>query len=125
MRFLILLVISVFAISVFTMNAQASPPIALNDEHQIEIIEQLDGRVEQLVAKIRQCAAAGLAPVSECHCRYPRKLESAKRAYQRVINEHPEWEGRAVLWWDDSAPRPSNLHMGGLEHRFAQSCTDS
>lgn len=108
---------------VFPIGASASPPIALNSDDEIQVIEQLDGRVEQLVAKIRQCAAAGLAPASECHCYYPEKLESARQAYQQVVNRHPEWEGRAVLWWEDSAPRPSNLHMGGLKNRISRPCT--
>lgn len=103
--------------------ASAQPPIALNDDEAIRIIENLDGRVDQLIAKVRQCAAAGLAPMSECHCRYPVKLESAREAYEEVLMRHPEWENRAVLWWDAGEPRPSNLHMGGLKNRFDQPCS--
>lgn len=102
---------------------RAAPPVALNDDEEIRMIEQLDGQVDQLIAKVRQCAAAGLAPASECHCYYPGKLKSARRAYRQVLSRHPEWEDRAILWWYSGDQGPSNLHMGGLKNQIGRPCT--
>lgn len=106
--------------------AQGAPhhPIELLDENEIHDIEALDTAVNQLSAKMRQCVAAGLAPATQCHCLYPRKLASAKAAYFDLLAKYPNWAGRAVLWWDLSGAYSSNLHMGGLKHTIGQPCNN-
>jgi hypothetical protein len=97
-------------------------PIEIIGTSDIQDIERLDYEVDRLNAKIKQCAAAGLAPAVECHCRYPNKLASAIDVYQSVLEKHPDWENRAVLWWDSARTIPSNLHMGGLKLTIEKSC---
>ncbi|MBT6892952.1 MAG: hypothetical protein HOA25_15745 [Gammaproteobacteria bacterium] len=97
-------------------------PLELMEATDIRDIERLDYEVVRLNAKIKQCAAAGLAPAIECHCFYPNKLESAINVYQTVLKKHPEWENRAVLWWDSTRTRPSNLHLGGLKLTIEKPC---
>jgi hypothetical protein len=97
-------------------------PIEIMRTSDIQDIERLDYEVDRLNAKIKQCAAAGLAPAIECHCHYPDKLASAIDAYQSVLEKHPGWENRAVLWWDSARTTPSNLHMGGLKLTIETPC---
>jgi hypothetical protein len=105
----------------------ASPktPIELMNPADIADIEKLDRKVDRLIAKVRQCEAAGLAPSSQCICYYPGKFASAKSLYHSVLEKHPEWEGRAVLWWDNTRSYPSNIHLGGLRNQFEQSCSQA
>lgn len=97
-------------------------PIQLTARQEIADIEELDAAVDQLNNKMRQCAAAGLAPLPECHCRYPRKLALTKTALNRVLNKYPQWQNRAVLWWNTHGTRPSNLHLGGVGTRIGLPC---
>jgi hypothetical protein len=97
-------------------------PLELMEPTDIRDIERLDYEVVRLNAKIRQCAAAGLAPAIECHCFYPNKLASAINVYQTVLEKHPDWENRAVLWWDSARTMPSNLHLGGLKLTIEKPC---
>jgi hypothetical protein len=97
-------------------------PLELMELNDIRDIERLDYEVVRLNAKIKQCAAAGLAPAIDCHCFYPNKLASAIYVYQTVLEKHPDWENRAVLWWDSARTIPSNLHMGGLKLTIEKSC---
>lgn len=97
-------------------------PLELMKPSDIRDIERLDYEVVRLTAKIKQCAAVGLAPATECHCFYPKKLASAINVYQTVLEKHPDWENRAVLWWDNDRTIPSNLHMGGLRLTIEKSC---
>jgi len=97
-------------------------PLQLMEPTDIRDIERLDYEVVRLNAKIRQCAAAGLAPAMECHCFYPSKLASAINVYQTVLEKHPDWENRAVLWWDSAGAMPSNLHLGGLKLTIEKPC---
>lgn len=97
-------------------------PLELMERNDIQDIERLDYEVDRLNSKIKQCAAAGLAPALECHCFYPNKLASAIVAYQSVLEKHPDWENRVVLWWDSEKTIPSNLHMGGLKLTIEKSC---
>ena len=105
---------------VFTMEVQASV-LMLSSEGDIRDIEMLDSEVDRLVAKVRQCAAAGLAPVSDCFCYYPAKLASARSAFNRVLVKHPDWEDRSIRWRDNR--QPDQLHLGGLKKRIQQPCT--
>ena len=97
-------------------------PLELMEAADIRDIERLDYEVVRLSAKIKQCAAAGLAPAIECHCFYPGKLTSAINFYNTVIEKHPDWENRALLWWNSSRTIPSNLDMGGLKLTIEESC---
>ena len=97
-------------------------PLELMEPIDIRDIERLDYEVERLNAKIKQCVAAGLAPAIECHCFYPKKLESAISVYQTVLKKHPDWENRAVLWWDSTRTTPSKLHLGGLKLTIEKPC---
>ena len=100
-------------------------PVELIRHSDIEDVRKLGVEVDRLTAKVRQCAAAGLASPSKCHCYYPARLASAKGLYQRVLAKHPDWENRAVLWWNRERTYPSNLHFGGLKVQFSQSCSES
>jgi hypothetical protein len=97
-------------------------PLELMEPTDIRDIERLDYEVVRLNAKIKQCAAAGLAPAMECHCFYPNKLASAINVYQTVLEKHPDWENRAVLWWDSATTIPSNLHLGGVKLTIEKPC---
>jgi hypothetical protein len=97
-------------------------PLELMEPTDIQDIERLDYEVVRLNTKIKQCAAAGLAPTTKCHCFYPNKLASAINAYQMVLKKHPDWENRAVLWWDSATTMPSNLHLGGLKLTIEKPC---
>jgi hypothetical protein len=97
-------------------------PLELMEAADIRDIERLDYEVVRLSAKIKQCAAAGLAPATECHCFYPGKLTSAINVYHTVIEKHPDWENRALFWWNSAKTIPSNLDMGGLKLTIEESC---
>ena len=107
------------------------PPQALTGQQSLELhvssdiadIERLDQEVSQLIAKVRQCAAAGLAPASECYCMYPSKLESTRKVYSNLLDKHPDWEGQSLLWWSEDRSFSSNLHLRGLRDRIEQPCT--
>ncbi len=100
-------------------------PVELVRDSDIEDARKLGVEVDRLTAKVRQCAAAGLALPSKCYCYYPNRLASAKGLYQRVLAKHPDWENRAVLWWNRDRTYPSNLHFGGLKVQFSQNCSES
>ncbi|MEO2183007.1 MAG: hypothetical protein ABGY43_11965 [bacterium] len=115
----------VFSLLMFiplVFGATPGLPLELMEPTDIRDIERLDYEVVRLNAKIKQCAAAGLAPAIECHCFYPNKLASAINVYQTVLEKHPDWENRAVLWWDSARTMPSNLHLGGLKLTIEKSC---
>ena len=97
--------------------------LELRDQDEIAAARALDQSMDGLVAKVRQCAAAGLAPAAECHCYYPAKLDSARSLYREVIDRHPEWEDRTLLWWEDGRASPSNVQMRGAKIRFATPCS--
>lgn len=98
----------------------AASTIQLDSAGDIRDIEQLDYEVDRLVAKVRQCAAAGLAPVNECFCYYPEKLASARSAFQKLLIKHPDWEDQAIRWPDDRSA--SQLHLRGLKQRIQRPC---
>ncbi|MFP6805151.1 MAG: hypothetical protein VCA12_18710 [Pseudomonadales bacterium] len=115
----------VFSLLMFiplVFGATPGLPLELMEPTDIRDIERLDYEVVRLNAKIKQCAAAGLAPATECHCFYPNKLASAINVYQTVLEKHPGWENRAVLWWDSARTMPSNLHLGGLKLTIEKPC---
>ena len=87
----------------------------LMEAADIRDIERLDYEVVRLSAKIKQCAAAGLAPAIECHCFYPDKLTSALNLYRAVLEKHPDWENRAVLWWDSATTHTLEPSSGRLK----------
>ena len=103
-------------------SGQSEFPLQLMEPTDIKDIERLDYEVVRLSAKIKQCAAAGLAPAIECHCFYPGKLTSAINTYHTVIAKHPDWENRTLLWWNSSRTIPSNLDMRGLKLTIEESC---
>ena len=76
-------------------------PLELMEPTDIRDIERLDYEVERLNAN---------------------KLESAISVYQTVLKKHPDWENRAVLWWDSTRTTPSNLHLGGLKLTIEKPC---
>lgn len=115
-------VISLLMFIPLVSSGEPAFPLELMERNDIQDIERLDVEVDRLNAKIKQCAAAGLAPALECHCFYPDKLASAIVVYQSVLEKHPDWENRAVLWWDSERTVPSNLHMGGLKLTIEKSC---
>jgi hypothetical protein len=118
----LVVLVALLLIPIF-VDASSSRPLELMAAGDIEDIQTLGVEVDRLVAKIKQCAAAGLAPATQCHCYYPGKLGRAKSTFQSILAKHPEWEDRAVLWWDDTRTNPSNLHMGGVRAQFEQPCT--
>ena len=97
-------------------------PIKITGEEEIADIEILNAAVDSLTTKIRQCAASGLAPLLECHCQYPSKLETTRHAFSEVLHKYPEWQNRAVLWWDPSHTLPLNIHLGGVGFRISHPC---
>jgi hypothetical protein len=97
----------------------AASTLVLEKAGDIRDIEQLDTEVDRLVSKVRQCAAAGLAPVSQCFCYYPAKLASTRVAYYKVLIKHPHWEDRAIRWQYNTSS--AELHLGGLKKRI-QAC---
>ena len=109
------------------VSAAAAPlmPIQLTQAEQIADIEELSDAVGNLTSKIKQCAASGLAPMGQCHCRYPGKLAATKSALNRLLHKYPDWQNRAVLWWDTATTEASNLHLGGLGHRISQPCSNT
>ena len=113
--FLFLLVVSA--------EARSDQIIELHRSDDIADIELLDRELTQLVAKVRQCAAAGLAPASDCYCYYPSKLESTRAVYRHVLDRHPEWMDQSVIWWDESRSYSSNLHLRGLKQHIEQPCS--
>ena len=115
-------VISLLMFIPLVSSGEPAFPLELMERNDIQDIERLDVEVDRLNAKIKQCAAAGLAPALECHCFYPDKLASAIVVYQSVLEKHPDWENRAVLWWDSERTVPSNLHMGGLKLTIEKTC---
>ena len=59
-------------------GASSKAPIELMNPADIAEIEVLDKKVDGLLAKVKQCQAAGLAPTTKCYCYYPGKFASAK-----------------------------------------------
>lgn len=107
------------------------PPQALTGQQSLELhvsndiadIERLDQEVSQLIAKVRQCAAAGLAPASECFCMYPAKLEATREVYSSLLDKHPHWIDLSLHWRSEDRSLTSNLHLRGLRDRIEQPCT--
>ena len=118
MRQLILL----FSLVVACAEARTDRTIELHKVSEIADIEVLDQEVEQLVAKVRQCAAAGLAPASDCYCQYPGKLAATKHAYDRVANKYPNWTDGSVRWWGEGKAFSSNLYLRGIRQQLEQPC---
>ena len=116
------IVFSLLMYAALAFGGTSGFPLELMEAADIRDIERLDYEVVRLSAKIKQCAAAGLAPAIECHCFYPGKLTSAINTYHTVIEKHPDWENRTLLWWNSSRTIPSNLDMGGLKLTIEESC---
>ncbi|MBT4162054.1 MAG: hypothetical protein HOC70_13230 [Gammaproteobacteria bacterium] len=112
-----------FILVVVSTEARSDQTIELHRTNDIADIELLDRELTQLVAKVRQCAAAGLAPASDCYCYYPTKLESTRVVYHQVLERHPEWLDRSVLWWDQSRSFTSNLRLRGLKQHIEEPCS--
>lgn len=105
------------------VSALGERTIELHTSSEIADIELLDQQVEQLVAKVRQCAAVGLAPASDCYCYYPGKLESTRQAYEDVVSKHPSWADGSVRWWTDDGSFSSSLYLRGIRQQIEQPCT--
>lgn len=112
-----------FLLLLVPAQALSESTIELHRSADIADIERLDEELTRLVAKVRQCAAAGLAPVSDCYCVYPSKLEATRRVYSHLLDKHPEWEDRSVLWWNEDRSYTSNLHLRGLRDKIEQPCS--
>ena len=97
-------------------------PLALGHVRDLRDIRTLDREVDRLTTKIEQCAVAELAPVGQCHCQYPGKLASVKRAINQLLVRHPDWDNRALLWWDQRETYASSLHLGGIRRQLNQPC---
>lgn len=113
----------IVALMVVTPAMASSPTVELEDAGDIEAARELDDKLDQLIAKVRQCAAAGLAPADQCYCQYPSKLNAARSTYEEMLDRNPNWEDSTLLWWEGNRPYPSNLQMRGLKVRFAQPCS--
>ena len=118
--FKVILLLILIAVPVEVCSDQT---VELHRSSDIADIELLDRELTRLVAKVRQCAAAGLAPASECYCYYPSKLESTREVYREVIDRHPDWVDRSLLWWDESRSFMSSLHLRGLKTHMEQPCS--
>ena len=103
--------------------AASEEAITLERTEEIRVAKELDRRVDGLIAKVRQCAAAGLAPAAECHCYYPSKLDATLNSYEAMLARHPDWEDRTLLWWEDNRAYPSNLQLRGLKVRLSRPCS--
>ncbi len=97
-------------------------PLALHHSSELKEIEALDREVDQLLTKIEQCAVSELAPAGQCHCQYPGKLASVRVAITSLLEKHPDWGDRALLWWDRQTPYASSLHLGSVQNQLAQPC---
>ncbi len=97
-------------------------PLALHYTPELSEVKALDREVDQLLTKIRQCAVAELAPVGQCHCQYPNKLASVKQSINDLLEKHPDWDDRALLWWDRQTPYASSIHIGGVQRQLDQPC---
>ena len=115
----------VFSLMIFfplIASSGKTSPVELLKQNDILDIEYLEQKLMRLKAKMNQCEAAGLASSAECHCLYPDKLASAIESYKLVIEKHPSWVNRAILWWDSKRMIPSNLHMGVAKLSIEKPC---
>lgn len=97
-------------------------PLAIHRHSDMDEIRALDEQVDHLLVKIEQCQVAELAPIGQCHCQYPTKLNSVKQAMNRLLEKHPDWSNRALLWWDQRQTYASSLHLGGVQRQLDQPC---
>jgi hypothetical protein len=100
----------------------AKHPLALRQSSDLREVQALDREVDQLLTKIQQCAVAELAPAGQCHCQYPSKLASVKNSINRLLEKHPDWDDRALLWWDRQTTYASSLHLGGVQRQLDEPC---
>jgi len=117
------LLLLIFLLFVSPQALTEEPLLELHASSDIADIERLDQEVSRLIAKVRQCAAAGLAPASECYCLYPAKLESTREVYSSLLDKHPHWEDHSLRWRNEDRALTSNLHLRGLRSRIEQPCT--
>ena len=115
--------ILLFFLLITSVSAAGNETIELRTSSEIADIQLLDRQVEQLVAKVRQCAAAGLAPASDCYCYYPEKLASTRQVFRAVVSKHPDWADGSVLWRTDERSLSSSLYMRGIRQQIEQPCS--
>ena len=104
-------------------EALSDRTVELHKVSEITDIEVLDQEVEQLVAKVRQCVAAGLAPASDCYCQYPSRLAATREAYHRVADKYPNWTDGSVRWWNEDRAFSSNLYLRWIRQQLEQPCS--
>ena len=103
--------------------ARTDRTIEIHEVSEISDIAFLDKELEQMVAKVRQCAAAGLASASDCYCQYPGKLAAIRKAYDRVAKKYPDWTDGSIRWWDKGSSFSSNLYLRGVRQQLEQPCS--
>ena len=108
---------------VASSGAQTESTIEIYKVSEISDIAVLDKELEQMVAKVRQCAAAGLASASDCYCEYPGKLAAIRKAYDRVVEKYPSWTEGSIRWWDKGSGFSSNLYLRGVRQQLEQPCS--
>ncbi len=117
------LVVPFFILAIATAEVLSGQTIDIHKVSEIKDIEVLDQELDQLVSKVRQCAAAGMAPASDCYCQYPTKLAAARATYKRLENKYPRWMGNSVRWRNDMEALSSNLYLRGIRQQLNQPCS--
>ena len=117
------LVVPFLILVVATAEVLSGQTIDIHKVSEIKDIEVLDQELDQLVSKVRQCAAAGMSPASDCYCQYPAKLAAARATYKRLENKYPRWMGNSVRWRNDMEALSSNLYLRGIRQQLNQPCS--
>lgn len=105
-----------------SLETASQHPLAIHRHSDLNEIRALDQEVDDLLVKIEQCQVAELAPRGQCHCQYPGRLNAVRHAINQILEKHPEWRNRALLWWDRREVYASSLHLGGLQRQLDQPC---
>ena len=111
---------------VFLLHSSTSFSDRTIDVHEVsEILDvtRLDMELEQMVSKVRQCAAVGLASASDCYCHYPARLDAVRQAYDRLAEKYPNWMDRSIRWWNEGSDFSSNLYLRGIRQRLSRPCS--
>jgi len=116
-------IILFFVLAVASAEVLSGRTIDIHKLSEIKDIAVLYQKVNQLVSKVRQCAAAGMAPASDCYCQYPSKLAATRTAYERVEKKYPSWMDNSVRWRGEEEIFSSNLYLRGIRQQLNQPCS--
>ena len=111
------------ALSLQSSGSLSDRTIEISDISEISDVARLDMELEQMVSKVRQCAAVGLASASNCYCKYPAKLDAVREAYDTLAKKYPNWRDRTIRWWDEGSAFSSNLYLRGVRQRLSEPCS--